>query len=66
MNIYVYAIYICVRACVCVIYIQYVCVGACVRACVIYMSMYILLCTYGVATISRLLQIIVLFCKREL
>ena len=39
---YVYAIYICVRACICVIYIQCVCVGACVRACVsVFIGIYV-------------------------
>jgi len=47
---------VCVRACMCVCVCMYVCVCMCV--CVMVEG-----CNYGMATISRLLKIIGLFCR---
>ena len=59
----------CVCACACACACMYMCVCACVRVCVcvcLYLSKYneIDLYCYVVATISRLLKILILFCKR--
>ena len=64
--VYVY-VYVCVSECECVRVCVCVCVCARVCACMNFMQVLeILSRPYGVATISRLLKIIGLFCKRAL